>query len=429
MIKKFLPRGLFARSLLILIVPLLLVQIITTTVFFDNHWRKITARLVSSLAGDVALITQYDIDPNTIKQNLDMNIQVIDEGFIPRDIKYETFYFWENYAVKEFQKELNKRIDIPFEIQTDFENKVIYLWVSRPNDTLYLTIPERRLYSPSGYILILWMMGTSVLMLLIAIIFMRNQIRPIRRLAIAAERFGKGGDTPGFKPAGAREVRRAAQAFIDMRERIKRQIEQRTMMLAGVSHDLRTPLTRLKLQLEMMDDTAETQDMRRDVQDMTRMIDGYLDFARGATNEPASFTNIGNLIHQTLDRHANKSLDIEKSLAKDVNAMVRPLSIQRCLDNLINNADKFSTKTLITLKEKDNQAIITVEDNGPGLPSNEREDVFKPFYRVDSSRHEPEGHAGLGLSIAQDIIHTHGGDIHLGKSDLGGLKVTLSLPV
>lgn len=427
MIKTFLPRGLFARSLLILIVPLIMVQVITTAVFFDNHWRGMTERLTESLAGDIYVLSEQLVNGN-IEQAGAMadvfDIEIV--NYTPSETHHvNILQFWENFALHRLRKNIKKKTGRAFTVYGAFHEKHIIVTM-RMNDTDYgFIIPERRLFSSSGYIVLLWMTGTSVFLLLIAVMFMRNQIKPIRRLAIAAERFGKGGDTPGFKPTGAREVRQAAEAFLDMRDRIKRQIEQRTLMLAGVSHDLRTPLTRMKLQLEMMTDTEDIRNLKRNLDDMTRMIDGYIDFAKGLQDEPAGMTDITAVIHDIIKSH---DTPIHFDRTTPCLVMVRPVAMTRCLDNIISNAADHGDTIHIHLITDEDQCIIRVDDDGQGMPETLYEDAFKPFFRVDTARTESEKHSGLGLSIAQDIMHSHGGDIVLGKSRHNGLSVTLRLP-
>lgn len=396
-----------------------------------------TSRLSYAIAGEIALLTDtLESDASeTHKQNtlqwadtyLHLNATFASDKTInktPNTLNISRL--WEYAIAKKLRKELKKSLQKPFTLIVDTRDKQVQVDIQLDTGMLRVRFPGRRLFSSSGYIVILWMIGTSLLLLMVAIIFMRNQIRPIRKLAIAAERFGKGGEVKAFKPTGAREVRRASQAFLDMNTRIRRQIEQRTAMLAGVSHDLRTPLTRLKLQTEMLKQNDDTKAMKSDIKDMENMINGYLDFARGADGEQSSFTNLSTLLQKT--SAPSESIEINTDIEPEIYLMLKPLAIERCLTNLTNNAKQYGSKLNITLEKISDTITITIEDNGPGIPPEKHTEVFKPFYRTDPSRHAEDGHVGLGLSIAQDIIHTHGGQITLDKSNLGGLKVEITLP-
>lgn len=434
--KKILPRSLFARSLIILITPILLVQIVTTLVFFDNHWSRMTSRLAYAVAGEIRTTARMMDEAfskkerneihDEVKDNLDLEIFFEENAILDTAKTYKAPILWEYVMADSFREALKQQLGRPFTIYADFEEKWVYVDVQLKNGIMHVKLPQRRLFSSSGYIVLLWMFGASLLLLIIAILFMRNQIRPIRKLAIAAERFGKGGELVAFKPGGAREVRQAAEAFLEMHKRIRRQIDQRTMMLAGVSHDLRTPLTRLKLQLEMLGDNKDVQAMKSDVDDMQRMIAGYLDFARGESGENTSFTNIGDLLRKII---AQQKPNAEKNIQGDIHLMLRPMAMERCLTNIIRNAQQYGDKIWVSLESDGLKCAITIEDNGPGIPQDQYEDVFKPFYRVDKARKMEDGHVGLGLSIAMDIVHSHGGKIKLAQSAHGGLKVIITLPL
>ena len=273
------------------------------------------------------------------------------------------------------------------------------------------------------------MVGTSSVLLIVAIIFLRNQIRPILRLADAAESFGKGRDEPNFRPRGAREVRRAAAAFIEMKTRIERAIEQRTAMLAGVSHDLRTVLTRFKLELALIEQSPETEAMTRDVDEMARMLEAYLAFARGDLGEQSAPTDMAGFLEDLkldAERHGHSTSVVFHG---PPTVTVRPAAFKRCLANLVSNAARFASSIAITGHRDHRWLTVTVDDDGPGIPMDMREDVFKPFMRLDDARNQDEGGTGLGLAIARDIARSHGGDIMLGDSPLGGLRATVRVPV
>jgi two-component system osmolarity sensor histidine kinase EnvZ len=284
-------------------------------------------------------------------------------------------------------------------------------------------------YASNSEIFLLWMVGTSTVLLIVAVLFLRNQIRPILRLADAAESFGKGRDAPNFKPRGAREVRRAAYAFIEMKARVERSIEQRTAMLAGVSHDLRTILTRFKLELELIGDAPETEGMRKDVDEMSAMLEAYLSFARGDSGERAQPTDMSAALEELrsdAERHGHTAT---VAFSGQPVVTVKPASFKRCLANLVSNAARHADAIAITGQRDHRYLTVMVDDDGPGIPVAMREEVFKPFLRLDDARNQDEGGTGLGLAIARDIARSHGGDITLGDSPMGGLRATVRVPV
>ena len=273
------------------------------------------------------------------------------------------------------------------------------------------------------------MVGTSLILFVVAMLFMRNQVRPIRRLAAAAESLGKGRDVPDFRPSGATEVRQAAAAFLEMRDRIKRQITQRTDLLSGVSHDLRTPLTRMKLQLAMLEDSSETDELKSDISEMEKMIEGYLAFARGEGGEVPSSVNLAALLREVVEGARRNGAAIEFETKGELDVTVRPDAFKRCLMNLIANAALYGDRLEIQATRRRDAIEITIDDNGPGIPEDLRKEVFRPFFRIDSSRNPETGGVGLGLTIARDVMHGHGGDITLADSPTGGLRAALRLPV
>lgn len=442
LIKRMLPRTLLARSLLILVIPILLIQVISAFVFFDRHWSKMTSRLAYAVAGEVAVIAraiEEEGSPETIRkvtgyvaQNLGLLVSFEPNAALDKSGMKPQHQVWENYVSRTLYHELRQQINRPTLITADFEEKWVEIYMQLENGILTVALPQRRLFSSSGYIFLIWMFSVSFLLLVIAILFMRNQIRPIRRLAVAAEWFGRGRDAANFKLEGAFEVRQAGQAFIDMQRRIKRQIEQRASMLAGVSHDLRTPLTRMKLQLEMMEDHPDAAAMKGDIAEMERMIEGYLDFVRGEGNEQATTVSVDDLLQQIAEQVQKefKNVMIEVQ-AESIAMRLRIMAMQRAITNLVRNAARYGDH--ITMKAfvgENERMFISIEDNGPGLDEAEFEEVFKPFYRVDNSRNLDTGGVGLGLSIAMDIVHAHGGHIWLEKSrESGGLQVNIRLPL
>ena len=441
--KKYMPQTLLGRSLLIVITPIILIQALSTFLFFDRHWSKMTTRLAYAVAGEVTWISdQIEKNPspkrigqltNDASKYLSMVIDYEPGKDIPEDAgnTQEKWMGWEALIGETLIREMDKVIGRPYTIDVDFDEKWVEVRVKLKGGLLSVSLPQRRLYSSSSYIFLLWVYSISLVLLIIAVLFMRNQIRPIRRLAIAAERFGKGRDVADFKIEGAREVRQAAQAFLDMRTRIQRQISQRTEMLAGVSHDLRTPLTRLRLQLAMLGDTPDTEAMKSDIKDMENMIDGYLNFVRGEGRENTQVTDLGDLLNEVVFSAKRQGCDVHLEMeARIPKIVLRPSAIKRCLSNIISNANKYAQTIWVTLREDDDNmhVEIIIEDDGPGIPEDQFEAVFRPFYRVDTSRNMETGGVGLGLPIAMDIVHAHGGKIWLSKSKHGGLAVHMNLP-
>jgi len=301
--------------------------------------------------------------------------------------------------------------------------------VQLPEGILRALVTDERLFSSTTYIFILWTIGSSVLLFGIAVVFMRNQVKPIRRLARAAESFGKGQEVRDFKPEGATEVRQAAAAFINMRDRIKRQIQQRTEMLAGVSHDLRTPLTRMKLQLEMLPDVPEAEFLQTDVAEMEHMVEGYLAFARGEGQETPAPTDLGGLLRDVVAQMTRTGRTIDLHVEQDLTLALRRDGMRRCLTNLLANAQRHGTHVAVTAGRRKNRIEVTIDDDGPGMPPERYEDVFKPFFRLEQSRNPATGGIGLGLTIARDVARSHGGDVTVEAAPGGGLRARVWLPV
>jgi two-component system osmolarity sensor histidine kinase EnvZ len=436
-LKKLLPRTLFGRSLLILVTPILLIQVVTTFVFFERHWGKMTSRLAFAVAGEIKIVIdrieqgasseEIEVISGHLARSLDLLIsfeaeQTLEQLDIPQS---------KSSVAKTLSIAFDKQIRKPYRIDTDKREKWVEIAIELDEGLLRISSPQRRLFSSSGYIFLYWMFGISLTLLLIAILFMRNQIRPIRRLSIAAERFGKGRGVPArFKPEGAKEVRQAAQAFLDMHERIKRQVEQRTAMLAGVSHDLRTPLTRMKLQAAMLGDSPDVDALKMDIEDMERMIEAYLAFVRGEGEEEPEFIDLKDLLNRIVLNAKRQGVDVEMVCEGDLSLLARPGAMERCLNNIISNARKYANnKVWLSAANLGEFIEIAIDDNGKGVPEEKFDDVFKPFYREEPSRNPATGGIGLGLPIAQDIVHSHGGEIWLEKSSKGGLKVIIKLPL
>lgn len=435
--KRTLPQSLLGRSLLILVLPFFLTIAIGLFVFFDRHWTTTTYRLVDSLAGEVAMVNyMWDANPTPEARAHLKEIAEKKMGLLVRYYPDKRLTYSKSLSVpgidKPLQDSLNEKLDARFIIRSRFQNDTNWIVISSQTATGILTIlvPQKRLFSTTTYVFLLFMIGSGLILSVVAFIFMRNQIRPVRTLALAAEYFGKGIDVPRFKATGAKEVRMAANAFLEMRDRIKRQLRQRTDMLSGVSHDLRTPLTRLKLQLAMLPQSADTTEMANDIAAMERMIKGYLDFARDETLEYALRCDLVDLLQQAVQDAAKQNLDITANLPDTpIILTIRPQAIQRVFTNILDNMRLYGRKGWVSLDKLSRTAEIIFDDCGPGIPPEQREDVFKPFHRLDASRNQDIEGTGLGLSIARDIVQSHGGIITLNDSPQGGLRVTIRLPL
>jgi two-component system, OmpR family, osmolarity sensor histidine kinase EnvZ len=434
-LKSMMPTGLYGRALLIIIVPMVVLQSVVAFVFMERHWNTVTRRLSAAVTQDIAaLIDIYgsykqDADRNTIRrialERLSLSVDFLPVSEMP-PVGPKPFFSLLDQALSQ---EISQRIRRPFWIDTVGRSNLVEIRIRLDDTVMRVFALRSAAYASNSEIFLLWMVGTSLVLLAVAIIFLRNQIKPILRLADAAESFGKGRDVPGFRPRGAREVRRAAQAFIEMRRRVERTMEQRTTMLAGVSHDLRTILTRFKLELALIGSGPDVEGMKKDVDEMGRMLEAYLAFARGDSGEQSAPTDMGAFLEEL------KS-DAERDGHKTTTAFyghpivtVRPAAFRRCLANLVSNAARFASSISITGHRDHRWFTVTVDDDGPGIPADMREEVFRPFLRLDDARNQDEGGTGLGLAIARDIARSHGGDITLGDSPMGGLRATVRVPV
>ena len=432
-IKRFLPRTLFGRSLIIIVTPMILVQLISTYVFYERHWDLITRRLSSAVAGDVGFVVEQlsreeDIDGREVIFEMAAQHFWAAVSYRPGDILPNQPSEPRGLLEEMLQRELGQRLTRPFLVDARSMPRDVHIKVQMVEGVVDFLIPRERLFSSTTYIFIMWMVGSSLILFAVAVVFMRNQIRPIRRLAAAADAFGKGSDAPGFKPEGASEVRLAASAFIRMRERIQRQISQRTEMLAGVSHDLRTPLTRMRLQLAMMGENSDSKEMRQDIAEMEQMLEGYLAFARGEGSEAQQPIDLARLLREVTNdaRVTGRALSLRTDEPLDVS--VQPNAFKRALTNLVQNACRYGKTVQIIAQRQEHAVQIIIDDDGPGIPADRREDVFKPFFRLESSRNLKTGGVGLGLTIARDIVMGHGGELLLGDAPLGGLRAIVRIP-
>ena len=405
-------------------------QMFVAWFFFNAHWVTVTSNLSDSVAADVAVATQLfkenPTDENAkkldalLRPDMELSVVLRPEDTLPTSNRSSFF----SNLDKTLRQSLTETVNAPFWFDTTRYPNHIDIRVQVDEGVLRFIAARERVFAPTGYVFIFWLITTTFVSALISILFIRRQSDPIRELADAAAAFGKGQDISGFKPRGASEVRMAGQSFLKMRQRLRRHIEQRTLMLAGVSHDLRTPLTRLKLQLAMQDDSDDTRAARRDVDEMDAMLTGYLDFARGMGKEKPQAIQLSEFISNVVD---GRNLIIEPF--EDIEISIRPLMLKRCLGNLISNALKYGKNCELSVEQSSDFLMICIEDDGPGIPEEQRLNVFKAFQRLDEARNQNVEGVGLGLSISQDIAQLHGGTILLSDSDLGGLKATLRLPL
>ncbi len=432
--KRMLPRSLFGRTLLIVVTPTILALAMATFVFFDRHWYTVTHRMTYAVAGDMAAIVElirHSHSPENTAYIVNLASEKMDlfVTFSPKMLLSETQHDTLNPLENMLKRALDDRIKYPYNIDMRAAPEMIAVRIETPEGIYTIQSPERRIYTPTTEVFIIWMISSSLLLSLIALLFMRNQIKPIRRLAEAAEAIGKGREVPWFKPEGAAEVRQAAAALLVMRDRLRRQITQRTAMLAGVSHDLRTPLTRMKLQLALMPDSPEKQEFTTDITDMETMLEAYLAFARGEEAEPVVQVNLSELLAEIVSLTHRQKPHIILNVPEGVSIMVRRHAMKRCLINLISNALRYGKQALVNVALRDHAIDIVIDDDGPGIDVSQREEVFRPFLRLDESRNPTTGGVGLGLTIARDIARYHGGDVVLETSPLGGLRARIWLPI
>jgi two-component system, OmpR family, osmolarity sensor histidine kinase EnvZ len=434
-LKRLTPTGLYARSLLIIILPMVIAQSVVAFMFMERHWDLVTKYLASAVTEEIAtLIDVYKTYPQgadraqlrrIAQDRLGLVVDFLPETQLPPPGP-KPFFSDLDVALSD---QIRKQIGLPFWIDTVGRSSVLEIRI-KLNDAVMRVFARRAdVYDPNSWIFLVWMVATSLIVLTVAILFLRNQIRPIVRLADAAEAFGKGREATNFRPRGAREVRRAAAAFLEMKARIERAIEQRTTMLAGVSHDLRTVLTRFKLELALLGDGPEIDAIKRDVDEMARMLEAYLSFARGDTGEQSASADMAALLEELKTDMERNGHHVSVAFYGPPEVTVRPASFKRCVGNLVSNAARFARNVSITGHRDHRWLTITIDDDGPGIPARLREEVFKPFLRLDDARNQDEGGTGLGLAIARDIARSHGGDIALGESPQGGLRATVRVPV
>lgn len=434
MLKHLLPRSLFARALIIVVAPVVLLQLVATVVFYDRHLDTVTRRLARSVAGDIGFVAaaltrnKDDLARVHILQSANLRLNLLFSLIPGRQLKAGPLPQPSSPLEALLIRTIDDGLELAFTIENRMAQKHYLIEVAFEGGVLQVLVPHNRITSGALAVLILWIVGSSLLLLAIAIMFLRNQVRPILRLADAADRFGQGEDVEDFKPSGAVEVRRAGDAFIRMRDRLDRHIRQRTEMLAGVSHDLRTPLTRLKLELAMLHDVPAAAEMQGDVDEMEDMIEGYLAFARGAVGEPAVETDVKALLEEAVGDARRHGGVVTFTPNGELQARLQPMSLRRCVDNLLGNAQRYAEHCSLAAQRDGDMIEITVDDDGPGIPEAEREAAFRPFYRLENSRNQGTGGVGLGLAITRDTVRNQGGDVMLETAPQGGLRAIIRLP-
>ena len=437
-IREFLPKTLFGRMLSIILAPMIFVQIITVFIFYERHWDTVTRHMASSLTSEFAYLLE-ELGSNPSDEELQT---IMDHGW-----NYFSFLisFTKDVSLSEINRipattfaeqmlrtELGKRVSLPWFVDVDSDPNLISVDIQLDNGVLRIYASRKRIFSSTSWTFIGWTVGSSIILFGVALIFLRGQVRPIHRLANAARQLGLGRQAPDYRLEGAQEVRLAGRAFQAMRHRIMRQLNERTAMLAGVSHDLRTPLTRVRLQLALMDDNDDQKAIRQDIDEMEEMIDGYLSFAAGEGEEPTVEVEVDKMVSRLVSQAAkahNFDISFEALDPAIPPFSIRRKAIQRTFSNIISNAVRYSTKTVVTVRVRNDEITFIFDDNGAGIPEELRADAVRPFIRLEESRNRKTGGTGLGLSIASDIVLGHGGELTLLNSPLGGLRVTIKLPM
>lgn len=433
---KKMPKRLYARSLIIIIAPMVLLQSVIAYVFMERHWQMVTERLSTAVVHDISAIIdiietypqddKYETITRIAQQRMGLNISILPPDPLPPPGPKPFFAILDYFLSEEITRQINR----PFWIDTVGDSDLVEIRIRLDNSVLRVFAMRSQAYASNTGIFLSWMIGTALVLLIIAIFFLRNQIKPIQQLAAAADSFGRGRPLPqGFEPRGAEEVRRAGTAFLRMRQRIERQIEQRTMMLSGVSHDLRTILTRFKLQLALAGEQFDTASLEQDVSDMQNMLEGYLAFARGEGPEESGDLDLSILMEKLSADAKLRKRGFLYEIDGTPYVQLKPKAFSRLVGNLVSNGFRYAKNVVVNIFHKNNELTIIIDDDGPGIPANMREEVFKPFFRLDQARNQDASGTGLGLSIAQDIARSHGGNITLADSPTGGLRVIVEIPL
>ena len=428
-IKKLLPKRLFYRALLIVAAPIIILQITISIVFFDSLWIKTNKGMTRALVGEITtFINAYENEEynkesliNFFKKNLHFHVKFVPSKLLPKDDPQR----WFSPIDRTLRRELKSK-QFNYWFDTTSYKSLIDLRIKYSNGYFQFYIPKERVTASSARMFALWITLPAFLLIAISLIFLKNQTRPITNLAKASAKFGRGEELDEFRPSGALEIRQAGYEFDKMRKRIIRHLNQRSEMLSGISHDLRTPLTRIKLQLAFIKDQEIAKKLSNDVQDMEKMLNEYLQFASSSFAEKTEKFNMAELILNNIEKHENKNISTE--LDKTIVINGRKILIQRCLNNLIDNSIKYSNNIDIQLSKNKDYLSIIIDDDGPGISKKEYNNVFKPFYKIDKSRSDSKSSVGLGMSIASDVVKSHGGSIALDKSPQNGLRVKVILP-
>ena len=431
-LKKILPKSLFYRALLIVAVPVLVLQLVITIVFFDSLWIKTTKGMTRALVNEISTFIEFYKNENYDKEEInnlfsiyqDLNFEFVND----REFNFNYKERWFSPIDRTLRRELKSRFKLDnFWFNTANYKELIDIRIKYENGYVKFLVPRDRVTSSSARIFALWITVPALIMVFISLIFLKNQTRPITNLARAAEKFGKGEEIEEFKPSGASEIRRAGYEFDKMRKRIIRHLNQRSEMLSGISHDLRTPLTRMKLQIAFIKEKDLSRKLTEDVNEMEKMLNEYLQFTSSSFKEKDEMFNLTDLINEIINKYNDNNISLD--LTPRIYFNGRKNLITRCINNLIDNAIKYAEKVNIELNKNKNNLFIKIEDDGPGIPKTEYENVFKPFYKINKGRADSKSSVGLGLSIASDIIKSHGGNIKLDKSKMNGLCVKVFLPV
>ena len=429
---KIFPKSLLFRFVLIILLPLIALQCVAAMVFFDRHWDTISRRLANDIIGEIkTLVYVLEEYPDTvqtldleehIEKNLMLNISFLKGGELEKKEPQKS-----SMMLKRLEHALNQ-MEYPYLVQEDLDQNYALIYIQLRGGVLEVQVPKKRYYSSTTLVFLLWMIMASILVFWIAFLFMKNQVRAVSRLSNAAENFGTGRAVQTFKPEGAAEVRQAGLAFLNMQNRISKYLFERTSMLSGISHDLKTPLTRMKLQLSMTKvDGAE--DLLEDIEEMEQMLEGYLTFAKGEGKEPVQKMEISALLIQIVEKLRKNGHEIDLHIEQRQELTLRANDFVRAITNVLMNAHRYAGKAFLNMGVRDGFLDITIDDDGPGIPDDKKADVFKAFYRLDESRNPKTGGVGLGLTITRDIVLAHGGDILLEDSPQKGLRVHLKFPL
>jgi len=430
MIKKIIPSTLIGRSIIIIFVPIIIIVLITSFVFYQTSWSIISKRLTESVAADINVLVKLinsDLTDNAVNianQDFKMKINIINDKKLLSS-KFSLNSGILSNRLNQSLSNLKKKFD--YDLSNLEEGVLIYIQIEE--DILEINVDKDRLYSESAFVFLLWMIFASIILFFMSYFLMSKQLRPLKRLAIIAETFGRGLDAPDIKTAGAYEIRQTANAFNQMRTRIKRFLKQRTEMLAGVSHDLRTPLTRMKLQISLMKDEKAKSELEVDVNEMTSMLDSYVSFVKTESPEPIETIIINELIGDIVKTVEKNGVELTIKEKNTIQTSGRQIQLKRAFNNIIDNSQRYAKKIEIILYTNEKDCVIEFNDDGEGIPRDKYEDVFKPFFTLDPSRNKLKGESGLGLTITRDIIRSHGGDVKLSESNLGGLQLKVLLPL